>query len=163
MPAVAATLALPLTIGVGIVPLAAFEEGAAPILWVVLFFALPGTWSWANRRKSVAAVGSFLIALHVSLVALAECWTWASPWSHRGEFPIVAMNPAVWVIIPFERRFPDNSMGPSSPPFLPMILFYWLGLAANIVIARRWLVSNFDRLAGRIDGHGRRGSASGQP
>jgi hypothetical protein len=126
-----------------------FEEGAGPVLWVILIFALPGTWRWAKRSSSVAAVGSFLIALHVALVALAECWTWAPPWWNDGEFPMVAMNPGVWAVIPLERSFPD-SFGPRSPPALPALLFYWLALTANTVIARRWLVSNFDRLAGRV-------------
>ena len=147
VPALVGTLALPLTIGLGVLPLLFFEEASGPILWLVTLIALPATWAWSRRSASPAAVASFFVALHLALVGTAECWTYDG--GRYGEFPIVAMNPAVWVFMPLVREFPAIRGWHESLPPIAMLVSYWAALAANIFIARNWIVRNFDRLVGR--------------
>jgi hypothetical protein len=83
--------------------------------------------------------------LHLALVGIAECWTFDGT---TDEFPIVMMNPGVWIALPFEQRFP-NTYDFRKVPALAAAICYWTALALNIFIVRRWIVRHFDRLVGR--------------
>jgi hypothetical protein len=138
--------ALAITAGtVGLVGLC--EEYHGPVLWVLS----PAVWGvgrlWVRRWPGPAAVGCYLLGLHLSLASLAVCWTWRGFYP-EDEWPAAAMNPAYLVVALLAKR-PWEMFLNDADLALGVVLAYGAALVVNLVWARRWLARNFDPLAGR--------------
>jgi hypothetical protein len=112
----------------------------------VLVLLLAFTYAWVRIHRNVAAVGSFFLVVHLSLAALAVCWTWPD---NRGgpPFPIAAMHPGYIMLMLLERDPRNWFNGEVSLWAIPC---YWAALVVNILWARWWLIRHFDELAERM-------------
>ena len=145
--AVVATFVLPFAV-VMVMPIAAlgFRENHGPALWIdfAIWFAV--TWIWAWWRLNAASAACCLTALHLVLIALAECWTYGE----RGDqYPMAAMHPIFLVVAPLVSRGPGSYQDAWTRYWIAIELCYWAALALNIVLIRWWLTRHFDRLVGR--------------
>jgi ABC-type transport system involved in multi-copper enzyme maturation permease subunit len=145
--ALVATFAFPLLVNIGFAfMIGIFEKASGLALWVLSVILILVSRPWVRRSHSAAAVGTFLISMHLVIGSIITAWTWGAI-THREEFPIAAMHPgflSMIVLADQPRRWLDGL------PEWPFIFFtYWAILAVNIFLARRWLVLNFDRLAER--------------
>jgi ABC-type transport system involved in multi-copper enzyme maturation permease subunit len=143
-PALTLTLLFPV-LTVAIVPFigALFREACGPALGVLSVVALVVTRRIVRRKSGAAAVGSYLLAVHLTLVLLATCWTW---FEGRHGKPILAIHPGAMTIIALDR---DAKIHGEFHELEAMQICYVAALAVNLVYLRRWLIRNFDRLADR--------------
>jgi ABC-type transport system involved in multi-copper enzyme maturation permease subunit len=156
-------LSLVVTIGTGLL-IAFFHAAAGPIAWVMAIILLPTTFIWTQRSLSAAAVGTHFIAVHLAMVLLAS----ALSFDTRNEaLPLGLCNPApmtigvlsekhnvgdLFVSYP-SRRVSGRSVSYRNHPGFDasrFILAYWVAMVANIVWGRRWMITRFDRMTGRV-------------
>jgi ABC-type transport system involved in multi-copper enzyme maturation permease subunit len=123
-----------------------FPQAGGPVLWVLSALALCAGWFWIRRSASAAAVGTYLIGVHLALASLATCWTFER-WTHHEEFPIAAMHPGFLALILLAET--SARWRQELPAWDVIVPSYWGLLVVNIVCARWWLIRNFERLAGR--------------
>lgn len=133
---------------------ASFREDHATPLWIMVGIWFAVTWCWIWRKLNAASVGCFLTALHLVLVAVAECWT-EDP---RSGFPMAAMHPGFQIVAPLIKRdqFLFDVWGPH---FREVVLCYWGALLLNIILIRWWLLRHFDRLVERTETTSRGGNS----
>src|SRR5262249_32207211 len=106
-----------------------FREDHAIVLWVIIgvWLVVTGIWSW--QKLNAGSAGCFLTALHLVVIALAQCWTWAGP-GRREEYPMAAMHPIFMIVAPLfrhERSYQDAWIQYGAV----MEICYWMGLAIN--------------------------------
>lgn len=120
-----------------------FPRHHAFVLWPICALFFVGSLIGVRHNSSCAAVGCFLTALHLVIVAVAVSWTASG---RSSQWPVAAMHPGFLTLVlmdhRFEREFRDV-------PWAAVLVAYWLGLIVNFLVARWWLVRNFDRIAGR--------------
>ena len=170
------TFIFPVLMNFGVVFLmSVFEGGAGPVLWFLSGVCLIISWIWVRRRASPAAVGTYFIAMHLVLTAIAVCWTWTGQ-QHR-EYPIAAAHPGYLALAPLAQGQADWYHGINdSQVFVPapaggvvyrpgvpgavsrrvdkekiLLACYSGALLVNFVWARWWAIRNFERLVERTD------------
>lgn len=146
--ALVATLIFPLVTLAG-TPLliGLFEDDHGPVLWVFCFvFLCASWWWWVYRRVSPGSVACFLTAVHLAMVALATCWTYNG---RDDELPITAMHAGCITISMLDDHL-HNSFRHFGYNWILPVFAYWIALVINLLWMWWWIISNFDRLAGRI-------------
>jgi ABC-type transport system involved in multi-copper enzyme maturation permease subunit len=143
-PALTMTMLLPV-LTIAIVPFigAMFRDYCGPALGllVVIFFIVMRI--TVRRKSGAAAVGSYLLAVHLAMIMIATCWTWGE--GRNGE-PILAINPAVMTILSLSDK-PIHYRADSRWEWMQVC--YIAALAINVLYVRRWGIRNFDRLTDR--------------
>jgi ABC-type transport system involved in multi-copper enzyme maturation permease subunit len=152
------TFVFPLVINAGIpflIPI--FRNASGPALWTLSSLMLVVSWLALRRRTVIVTVALYLLAVHLVVASAATCWTWnyAYQLPHgkkrpAEEYPILAMHPGAITIATLDGRA-YNRWFWRGPEWYRLLPAYWLGLVVNIIWVRRWLIRNFDRLAGRTD------------
>ncbi|MCI0685517.1 MAG: ABC transporter permease [Gemmataceae bacterium] len=131
-----------------------FRQNNGVALWIIIGIWFAVTWCWSRTRLNAASTGCYLTALHLALVALAECWTYGG---RDNQYPMAAMHPGFLIarplIDPMVPRSYDDVW--SHHPW-GISLCYWAALALNMALIRWWLVRHFDRLVDRAESTGRR-------
>jgi hypothetical protein len=144
-PALSMTMLFPV-LTIALVPFigAMFRDYCGPALAIMsaIFFII--TRKIVRRKTGAAAVGSYLLAVHLAVVIVATFWTWHE--AMHGA-PILSINPAAMTILSLvENSAPRNR---EIPHWERLQSCYIAALAVNIFYVRRWAIRNFDRLAGR--------------
>ena len=133
----------------GLFILAVMLEKGVVVLWILAcIFGPVASLYWAQKRESPAAIGSLFLFVHLALlfVVFVLNGDYASDRSYRRieDMVGVATNPLTLIYCHVDRR--ELARLGFGPLYVPC---YWLALAINWLLAWRWTLKHFDRLAGR--------------
>jgi ABC-type transport system involved in multi-copper enzyme maturation permease subunit len=147
--AVVSAFVLPLVV-IFVMPMTAmsFREDHGPALWTMIgiWFVVTGIWVW--RKLNAGSVGCFLTAVHLVLIALAECWTF-EPGNTDREFPMAAMHPLFLIVAPLSTRGRGGFEDIWTQHWVAIMFCYCAAIVLNIAVIRFWLIWQFDRLVER--------------
>lgn len=131
----------------------AFEGAHGPVLWIVSPFLLVVAWVAVTiLRPNAFTVGSFFMTVHLCLMSYAMAWTYHG--QPRDAHPMQDFHSAFLALVALDRHFPEYEF--RDVTWFVVYFVYWIGLIANVLWARWWLIRNFDRLAGRIRDQGKK-------
>lgn len=143
MVSLAATIALPLLMCVGVPLLGSLEQMGSYLLWFWAFAMLLTGLAWISQSLSAFSIACLFIAVQLALVSLAVCWTIDY---QDGSWAVAHTSPAIIVMVNVEQR---NYGYRSSVPTAAATVCYCTALLIAFAWARWWTIRNFNKLVGR--------------
>lgn len=127
------------------------REDVIPVLIAAGTLGLAACWIWAHRRESPAAIGALFLCIHLMLVLAAAALNFVygperSQANLFWESFIGATDPLI--LIYYHVNWREAVWVGYGPLLIPC---YWLALVINGLLAWRWMIRHFDRLAGRAN------------